>query len=217
VTAGPTRAWIDPVRYIANASTGSLGSLIADRFAGAGAEVDYIAGPGACKPENRLVTIHEVETPADVMIRLETLAQSVSRAPFGLWVHAMAVLDFVPPLTNPKKINSEKECLTLHLVPTPKILRRFKFFFPNSLLVGFKLETTKDPEKLRCAARIQAAEAGCDLVVANAPPFQDPENHRAYFWDSRRAVWSGPILGKPAIAETLFEWAGKALVSNALP
>ena len=211
VTSGPTRAWLDPVRYVANASTGELGSLVADRFAESGAWVDYVAGPGALRPKNGSIRIHEVETPDDLLERLEELSNLDNARPFDLWVHAMAVLDYVPKRTAEEKIPSHSPQLTLRLVSTPKIILRFKSLFPQALLVGFKLETSNRSEELQGAARNTAEKARCDLVVANTAPFRDPSNHEAYFWEPSDGAWTGPFAGKATIADNLFHWAEKVI------
>jgi phosphopantothenoylcysteine synthetase/decarboxylase len=211
VTSGPTRAWIDPVRYIANASTGELGSRVADRFAEAGASVDYVAGVGAWMPRNESIRIHEVETPSDLLSALEELSNLGAARPFDLWIHAMAVLDYVPERRSNEKIPSHHPQLNLRFVSTPKVILRFKSLFPRALLVGFKLETTDRTEELRNAASSTAEKAHCDLVVANAVPFRDPGNHEAYFWEPSERAWTGPFTGKATIADNLFHWVQKVI------
>lgn len=211
VTSGPTRAWLDPVRYIANASTGELGSRIADRFAEAGASVDYVVGPGAWRPKAESVRIHEIETPDALLSTLEEMSRREDSPPFDLWIHAMAVLDYVPELTATDKIPSQSPQLELRLVSTPKVILHFKRLFPQALLVGFKLESSSCPDELRSAAKRAAAKARCDLVVANSVPFRDPNGHDAYFWEPSGRTWAGPHSGKTAIADNLFRWARKAI------
>src|SRR5690606_12907870 len=114
VTSGPTRAWIDPVRYIANASTGELGALIADRLAERGASVELIAGQGAVLPQHPSVRIHSIETIQDLENGLQSLAADAG-SPFTAWIHAMAVLDYVPGNTSPTKIASGEPVLKMTL------------------------------------------------------------------------------------------------------
>jgi phosphopantothenoylcysteine synthetase/decarboxylase len=207
ITSGPTRAWLDPVRYLANASTGRLGSLIAERLAASGASIDYVVGPGgACPPTSDRVVCHEVEGVSDLMGCIEDLALRQGEVPYRAWIHAMAVLDYVPIVTSPHKIVSAEERLHLTLRRTPKVIAHFKRLFPESLLVGFKLTSPIDPDHLRAEADRLAQENGCDLVVANPAPFQDPSAHQAFFWEPAFENWTGPYQGKENIAQELVAW-----------
>lgn len=202
VTAGPTRAWIDPVRYLANASTGELGSLIAEGLAERGASVDLVHGPGSRLPTRADIRRHPVETVADLEGALERLASEPT--PFDVWVHAMAVLDYIPSEASPGKISSNQEEWVLRLKPTPKVIGRFKVLFPSALLVGFKLETTEDVGELRREAETLSRRHGCDLVVANACPFHTPGVHTAHLLDPEAEdSWTGPFEGKHEIARAL--------------
>lgn len=204
ITYGPTRAWIDPVRYLANASSGVLGALIADKFDSAGARVEAIVGPNSAPPKSARIKIHSIESPAQLEAALHSLSQSHTEDPFRLWIHAMAVLDFVPEQTRPEKIPSEENGIELKLVSTPKIIDSFRDLFPDSFLVGFKLLSGDNLGDLKEAAENLGRRAACDLVVANFQPFRDPAAHRAYFWNGAPNEWSGPHNGKQAIAEEIF-------------
>jgi phosphopantothenoylcysteine synthetase/decarboxylase len=206
ITYGPTRAWIDPVRYIANASTGALGALIADKFASSGARVDAIVGPNAVPPKSDRIAVHSIESPAQLEATLRSLSRSHTEDPFRLWIHAMAVLDFVPESTLPDKLSSNEHGIQLRLVPTPKMIDMFQTLFPESLLVGFKLLAGDNLGDLKLAAETLGRRARCGLVVANFQPFGDPGAHQAYFWDRRKDHWFGPRNGKPEIAEEIFRW-----------
>jgi len=210
ITSGPTRAWIDPVRFVANASTGELGALLGDGFVAAGAKVDYVVGPGGKIPNGGSVRLHPVESPPDLVETLETLSRSSLRDPFHIWVHAMAVLDYVPAESHSEKIPSGSETLELSLVPTPKVILLFRPLFPDAFLVGFKLATTDREEILRSEATDLAEKAGCHLVVANTAPFRDPSHHTAYLWEPGTSRWVGPFTGKPTIAREIVHWVAAA-------
>lgn len=204
VTAGPTRAWIDPVRYLANASTGELGALIAEGLAERGASVDFVHGPGSLVPSRQNIRPHPVETVSDLEIALESLASEQTL--FDVWIHAMAVLDYIPSEASPGKISSNQEEWVLRLKPTPKVISHFKILFPSALLVGFKLETTADVDELRREAETLSRRHGCDLVVANACPFHTPGVHTAHLLDPEAEdSWTGPFDGKIEIARALID------------
>lgn len=205
ITAGPTQAWIDPVRYLANASSGALGALLADRLAELGADVTAIFGPGSFLPENPNVNLHFIETPQELIETIKSFRQPPDMHPH-CWIHSMAVLDFVPESTSIQKITSDQPELSLRLVPTPKVIRLFKEWFPNADLVGFKLLTDEDPGTLLAAAESLARDSHCDLVVANPSPFKDPNRHSAYLYDATTGSWQGPRVSKTCIEQGVSEW-----------
>jgi len=202
VTAGPTRAWIDPVRYLANASSGQLGILIALALAEKGAFVDLVVGPGVDPPAKAGVRVHSIVTVEDLTDCLTALSQE-TRDPFSIWVHAMAVLDYVPEEVSATKIPSGNSNMALRLKPSPKVIGEFRNWFPKSLLVGFKLETTEDLSELRRSAAHLGERYHCDLVVANHAPFRKPDEHTAYFLVGDDSDWLGPFRGKETIAQEL--------------
>ncbi len=213
ITAGPTRAWIDPVRYIANASTGALGIRIAEEIVQRGAEVDLLLGPGVASPTAAGIHIHPVESVEDLENCLESLSGETEKNFWG-WVHAMAVLDFVPESYSPSKFSSAEANLTIQLKPTPKIIARFKEWFPKSLLVGFKLETTESIAELRESAVRLKQRFGCNLVVANQAPFKNPDHHSAFFLEGREETWRGPFQGKEGIARELVDWVESQTIQD---
>lgn len=212
ITSGPTRVWLDPVRYIANASTGELGAKIADRLALCGASIDFVSGVGGRVPQTEGIHVHTIETPAQVLEQLESLAEKHTDHPFSLWILCMAVLDFAPAEEESEKIPSGDDPVQVPLAPTPKIIDRMKKLFPGALLVGFKLETTESADSLRSAAEELADRSGCDLVVANPSPFLAPSSHTAYFWETHTRSWTGPFEGKDAISRNLVDWIERVLI-----
>jgi phosphopantothenoylcysteine synthetase/decarboxylase len=191
--------------------------MIADLLAEAGANVDGIWGSGAVVPRHPSIRLHRIETPSDLLRTLEALAQSPIGPAIAVWIHAMAVLDYAPAETQSEKISSGHEELVIRLVPTPKVISHFKRLFPSASLVGFKLKTTEDPAQLKEAAISLAESNGCDLVVANPSPFQDPGRHTGYLWEPGSGVWSGPFSGKHEIAELLVGWIVRHVRGKPLP
>ncbi|QDA31415.1 bifunctional phosphopantothenoylcysteine decarboxylase/phosphopantothenate--cysteine ligase CoaBC [Thermococcus indicus] len=161
VTAGATREYIDPIRYITNASSGKMGVAIAEEAEFRGAEVTLIRTKGSVPSfvENQI----EVETVEEM---LETIESELRAKKYDIVVLAAAVSDFRVKEKASVKIKSGK-LLTLELEPTPKIIDRVKKLQPETFLVGFKAETGLDEEELIEAARRQIKRAGSDLVVAN--------------------------------------------------
>lgn len=95
VTSGGTSETIDAVRRVSNRSTGRLGSLVADAFLNAGANVTYLCGENALLPECPGAEVHRVESVANLDQALESL---FSTQTFDGIIHAMAVSDYTPCL-----------------------------------------------------------------------------------------------------------------------
>lgn len=207
LTAGPTRVWIDSVRYISNASSGHLGALIADQLVSMGARVDALWGRGATyEPLSPSVTLTPVESPEDLLKALELRSAEHKTTPYAAWIHAMAVLDYVPRETYNGKIDSGADTWTVDFIPTPKVIQQIKPLFPGAQLIGFKLLAEDDLDVLRKAAEKLESEAGCDLVVANPAPFRDPASHQAYLLQHTPRRWWGPCVGKVQVAQAVVDW-----------
>ena len=159
VTSGPTHEPIDPVRYIANRSSGRQGAAIASALLGLGARVTLVSGPTALSLPAGL-EVHRVETAAQM------LAACQAALPADIAVCAAAVADWhVEPATQKLKKQPGAAPPALVLRPNPDILATLSApgpFRPR-LVVGFAAET-QDVATNAAAKRIRK---GCDWIVAN--------------------------------------------------
>ena len=159
VTAGPTHEPIDPVRFIANRSSGKQGYAIASALAGLGATTTLVSGPT------------NLATPAGVkIVKVETahemLAACESALPADVAVCAAAVADWRVDHAANQKLKKENGGLpTLKLVENPDILQTLskKSKARPRLVVGFAAETEKVIEH----AEAKRKKKGCDWIVAN--------------------------------------------------
>lgn len=159
VTSGPTHEPIDPVRYIANRSSGKQGHAIAKAAAEAGARVTLITGPVALSDPQGVATVH-VESAREML-------EAVEKAlPADIGVFAAAVADWRIAQANAQKIKKKDGALpNLSLAENPDILATVahrKEGRPR-LVVGFAAET----ENVIAHAQQKLARKGCDLIVAN--------------------------------------------------
>ena len=160
VTSGPTHEPIDPVRYIANRSSGKQGHAIAAAAARAGAEVALISGP-VNVPDPSGVTVVHVETARDML-------QAAERAlPADVAIFAAAVADWRVAQAGGQKIKKKVGQTTpdLALVENPDILSTIahrKSQRPE-LVIGFAAET----ENVATNAKAKLASKGCDWILAN--------------------------------------------------
>jgi phosphopantothenoylcysteine decarboxylase/phosphopantothenate--cysteine ligase len=160
VTSGPTHEPIDPVRYIANRSSGKQGHAIAAAAAQAGAEVTLVSGPVSIPDPPGVKTVH-VETAREML-------QAVERAlPADVAIFAAAVADWRVANAGAQKIKKAAGQATpaLSLVENPDILSTIahrKRERPK-LVIGFAAET----ENIAANAKAKLASKGCDWILAN--------------------------------------------------
>jgi phosphopantothenoylcysteine decarboxylase/phosphopantothenate--cysteine ligase len=160
VTSGPTHEPIDPVRYIANRSSGKQGHAIAAAAARAGADVTLVSGP-VTEPDPSGVTIIKVESAREML-------QAVERAmPADVAIFAAAVADWRVAQEGAQKIKKSPGRSTpeLPLVENPDILATIakrKSQRPK-LVIGFAAET----ENVAANAKVKLARKGCDWILAN--------------------------------------------------
>ncbi len=159
VTAGPTHEPLDPVRYLANRSSGKQGYAIARSLMRLGAEVTLVSGPT------------ELAAPAGVKtIRVETARQMMdacARAlPADCVVMCAAVADYRPEFETEHKIKKERGGLSsIPLAENPDILRTFANLETGRprLVIGFAAET----DDILAHAEEKRRRKGCDWIVAN--------------------------------------------------
>ncbi|MGQ3673658.1 bifunctional phosphopantothenoylcysteine decarboxylase/phosphopantothenate--cysteine ligase CoaBC [Xanthobacter sp. TB0136] len=159
VTSGPTHEPIDPVRYIANRSSGKQGHAIAAAAAAAGAQVVLVSGPVDLPDPPNVHTIH-VESAREMLAAVE------GNLPVDVAIFTAAVADWrVADAADQKIKKGPQGTPALHLVENPDILAtisRHPTLRPH-LVIGFAAETEKVVEH----ARAKLARKGCDLIVAN--------------------------------------------------
>ncbi len=159
VTSGPTHEPIDPVRYIANRSSGKQGHAIAAAAAAAGAAVTLVSGPVAIAdpPGVRMVKVESAR---------EMLAAVESALPADVGVFAAAVADWRTAGSSREKLKkSGRGAPELALVENPDILATVSHLKARrpGLVIGFAAET----EKLVEHAKAKLARKGCDWILAN--------------------------------------------------
>ncbi len=160
VTSGPTHEPIDPVRYIANRSSGRQGHAIAAALSALGARVTLVSGPVSV-PDPPGVTVHHIESAQQM------LAACQAALPAEIAVCAAAVADWRVASAAGGKIKKVPGGAppTLELVPNPDILATLSAPGPSrpGLVVGFAAET----DDLLANAQAKRVRKGCDWIVAN--------------------------------------------------
>jgi phosphopantothenoylcysteine decarboxylase / phosphopantothenate---cysteine ligase len=160
VTSGPTHEPIDPVRYIANRSSGKQGHAIAAAAAQTGAEVTLVSGPVNLPDPPGVKTVH-VESARDML-------QAVERAlPVDVAIFAAAVADWRVANAGAQKIKKKpgETAPALGFVENPDILSTVAHLKSKrpKLVIGFAAET----ENVAANAKEKLAKKGCDWILAN--------------------------------------------------
>jgi phosphopantothenoylcysteine decarboxylase/phosphopantothenate--cysteine ligase len=206
VTAGPTHEAIDPVRYIANRSSGRQGFAIAAAAADLGAEVTLIAGP-----------VHLATPPGvariDVETAIEMQAEVEKALPVDAAILVAAVADWRAVQAPEQKIKKDGGIIpALNLTENPDILASLAKH-PNrpKLLIGFAAETEKIVEH----AQAKLAKKGCDWIVANdvSGDVMGGANN-AFHIITKDGVESWPESAKDVIARKLIEKVADALAKG---
>ena len=159
VTSGPTHEPIDPVRYIANRSSGAQGAALAEALRDLGARVSFVTGPASVPPPTG-VDVHPVQTAQDMLAAVEGLL------PVDAAVFAAAVADWriAGPHEQKIKKRSSGDLPVLQFAENPDILARVSVHdLRPQLVVGFAAET----ENVINNATAKRLRKGCDWIVAN--------------------------------------------------
>ncbi|MDR1256178.1 MAG: phosphopantothenoylcysteine synthase [Spirochaetaceae bacterium] len=191
VTSGGTREKIDEVRFITNASTGALGSLVCEALARLPdcEKVFYVCGIDAARPRTDKAVIVPVSDTASV---IEALTDILRNNEVDGIVHAMAVSDYRvksvrtgcgTELERGRKISSGEGELVLVLEAAPKIISLFPLLAPRSILAGFKLLCGVTKEALIDSARALLQKNACAFVIANDKDCITETGHRAFMID----------------------------------
>ena len=159
VTSGPTHEPIDPVRYIANRSSGAQGTALARALRDQGAEVVFITGPAEVRPPEGVEVVA-------VQSALEMEAAVQAALPVDAGVFAAAVADWRVASASDRKLKKSKDGLpVLEFAENPDILKTVSRMVEGRppLVVGFAAETNDVVEN----ATAKRLRKGCDWIVAN--------------------------------------------------
>ena len=158
INAGPTREAIDPVRFIANASTGKMGYSIAAEAVRRGATVRLVSGPVSLEPPKGADVTH-VTSAAEM---LEACLAAFDGADAAICTAAVA--DYTPKKSADHKLKKTVERVdVIELVETADILAALSAEKGERVVVGFAAETND----VIPYAQAKLARKGCDLIVAN--------------------------------------------------
>lgn len=204
ITSGPTRQYLDPVRYLTNASSGRMGAALAAAALELGHSVTIISGPV------------EVPYPAEAkvigVLSTEEMLDAC-RAAFehcdGL-IGAAAPCDYRPERVEPHKIAKTGEPLLLRLLETEDVVATLAAEKGRRWVVGFALET--DDHRLRALAKLERKR--CDLMVSNGVEAMNALDNRVEILDPAGNVLREASGTKEAVAREILAVIQRRLIES---
>ncbi|MGB9750101.1 MAG: bifunctional phosphopantothenoylcysteine decarboxylase/phosphopantothenate--cysteine ligase CoaBC [Caldisericia bacterium] len=200
VTAGPTREYIDPVRFISNPSSGKMGYELALEGVLRGGDVTLISGKVSLK-EPYGVKLIDVET-SDQMY--EKVSKNFSFTDY--LIMSSAVCDFKPKVKKDKKIKKEEEFPSnLEIEKTKDILKEMGKLKRNQKLIGFALETENEIEN----AKKKLIEKNLDMIIlnkiSNESGFEKDTNEITII-NKNGKISSFPVMPKSEVSKIIFDF-----------
>ncbi|HEY2838500.1 MAG TPA: phosphopantothenoylcysteine decarboxylase [Pirellulales bacterium] len=203
ITSGPTRQYLDPVRYLTNASSGRMGAALAASAVAAGHQVVVVSGPVevAYPPGVEVVPVVSTE---------EMLAESQRIFPTcdGL-IGVAAPCDYRPMKVAAGKINKNGQPLVLELIETPDVVATLGAAKTRQWCVGFALET--DDHRLRALAKLE--KKSCDLMVLNGTAAMNARDTSVEIIAPDGAVLASLAGSKESVADGIFRVIEARLIS----
>ncbi|MCA9117862.1 MAG: phosphopantothenoylcysteine decarboxylase [Planctomycetaceae bacterium] len=198
MTAGPTREYLDDVRYLSNASSGRMGYALAAAARQAGHEVELVSGPVEL-PVPEGCRRHNVETTAEMRDACMALFPECDGV-----IAAAAVCDYRPRRRITGKIAKTGDPIAIEMIETDDVLAELGAGKQHRWVIGFALEATSARENALQKLRAK----NCDFIVLNAPSAIGSDDNSVELLDGSGSVvteWSG---SKVDVARELISWAG---------
>jgi phosphopantothenoylcysteine decarboxylase/phosphopantothenate--cysteine ligase len=197
VTAGPTREYLDPVRFLSNRSSGKMGYAIARAALRRGAKVTLISGPSSL-PQPKGVAFITVETAADMLkaVKKEIVSSTVL-------IMSAAVSDFTPREISRGKIK-KSDMMLLKLTQTPDIISEAGKKRNRPFLIGFAAETGRKIEN----AKRKMREKKMDMIVFNDVSETvsgfDVDTNKVIIIDKEKET-DLPVMQKDSVADAILD------------
>ena len=191
ITSGPTRQFLDQVRYLTNASSGRMGLALADAMLRLGHEVVIVTGP--------VDVMYPAAAEVVPVVSTEDMLEACQRifpACEGL-IGVAAPCDYRPQRVASGKIQKTGQPLELYLIETPDVVATLGAAKRDQWLVGFALET--DDQRLRALAKLEKKH--CDLMVLNGPEAMHAADTHVEILDRQGTVIETLSGAKKAVGE----------------
>jgi len=206
ITSGPTRQYLDPVRYLTNGSSGRMGRALAAAALELGHEVIVVSGPvGIEYPAG--ATVRPIVTTDELLHACQELFPTCDGV-----IGAAAPCDYQPVHVEERKIAKTGQGLQLNLIETPDVMATLGATKrPDQWLVGFALET--DDQRFRALTKLQ--KKSCDMMVINGPTAMDSADNNVEMLDKSGAIVSTFACSKESVARGILRVINEQLVVSA--
>ncbi len=205
ITSGPTRQYLDPVRFLTNASSGRMGKSLAEAAIARGHDVIVVSGPVNVHypPAAEVVEVVATEEMLEVCQRLFPSCDGM--------IGVAAPCDYRPVKVAEQKIAKTGQPLVLHLIETEDVVASLGARKrDNQWVVGFALETN-DP-RLRALAKLEKKH--CDLIVLNGPEAMNALDIRVEILDPAGTVIETLAGPKDDVANGIFAAVERRLIAS---
>lgn len=205
ITSGPTRQYIDPVRYLSNASSGKMGSCLVQAALDLGHEVVVVTGPVDLEYPTGAEVIEIVST-ADLLAACQRIFPQCD----GL-IGAAAPCDYKPVEVADHKIRKSGETLEIKLVETEDVVAHLgSIKSDKQWTVGFALET----EDARFRALSKLIRKSCDLVVLNGVAAIDSDQNAVEIISGRGEILTTESGSKQQVATAVLKAIQSQLIED---
>jgi phosphopantothenoylcysteine decarboxylase/phosphopantothenate--cysteine ligase len=205
ITSGPTRQYLDPVRYITNASSGRMGAALAAAALDLKHEVVVISGPVSVEYPQDAEIISVMTTDEMLKAAVETFRNCDGA------IGAAAPCDYMPRIVQTQKISKTGHPLTIELIETADVVATLgQGKRDDQWVVGFALET----EDQRFRAIVKLERKHCDLMVSNGPNAIDSSDNEVELLDPDGNVLAEIAGSKEDVARQLLEQITARLVNG---
>ncbi len=200
VTAGPTREYLDDVRYLSNASSGRMGYAIAAAALEHGWQVTLVSGPVAISPPDgcHVCTVETTQEMRDVCLHEFPHCDGV--------IAAAAVCDYKPTRRVAGKMAKTGGPVTIEMIETDDVLAQLGSVKQHRWVVGFALEAVNPREN----ALQKLRRKNCDWIVLNAPRAIGAETNDVELINSHEQTVAKWVGSKQAIADRLIAFLARA-------
>ncbi len=192
LTLGPTREYLDPVRFLTNGSSGKMGLAIAEAMEKFGAKLFLICGPDVIVPER--FARFEVRSAREMNAAVQDRFSAVD-----LFISCAAVSDYRPKKISKIKLHKRRNLWTLSMIQNPDILAIAGSRKKNQFVVGFALEDALNLTR----ARQKMHKKNCDLIVLNDRKTIDSRHINAIFLTPDGGLEKTGLITKKRCAELL--------------
>lgn len=205
ITSGPTRQYLDPVRYLTNASSGRMGASLVQAALDLGHQVTVVSGPVSVEYPLQAKVVWVTTT--QEMLEATRIAFSTADGLIG----SAAPCDYMPEHVQTSKLQKTGNDITIHLKETPDIVATLAASkLPKQWVVAFALET----EDVRFRAIVKLSRKACDMIISNSAQAMNSQENNVEV-----ILKGGTILDqlhgpKPLVAHGILRLIDKHLIAQ---